>query len=313
MATAPLRILIVDDEPLARARLRSQLAGLQAPANQVVGEASHAQEALAMLASLAAAQAQGGAAVDVVLLDIGLPGPNGLKLADRLRALPMPPVVVFVTAHAEHALQAFDLDAADYLTKPVRAERLASALQRAANRRMHSLPPLEKADGAGFSANKPNEQAPEEDPILLIPSRGRVLRLPHREIIYLKADQKLVLVRTSSGTHFLDDSLFDLEQRLGPDFIRIHRNALVAKAAVRELELRELPPEDSDSSKDVSEGWAVRVAPLDEWLAVSRRQVAGVRAALEQSALPMAGNPTPTSSAAGIATPPFEKGGQRGI
>ncbi len=301
MATAPLRILIVDDEPLARARLRSQLAQLQTPATEVVGEAGHAEEALARLAALTAAQTAaqtaGGAAVDVVLLDIGLPGRNGLKLADTLRALPQPPAVVFVTAHAEHALQAFDLDAADYLTKPVRAERLASALQRAANRLV--------AQGGKRQDLTPSDPPsdPPEDTVLLIPSRGRVLRLPHREIIYLRADQKLVLLRTASGTHFLDDSLFDLEQRLGPSFIRIHRNALVAKAAVRELELRELPPEEGESSKDVSEGWAVRVAPLDEWLAVSRRQVAGVRAALEQAATP----------AAGLLTPPFEKGGRGGI
>jgi two-component system, LytTR family, response regulator AlgR len=300
MATAPLRILIVDDEPLARTRLRSQLASLAAPANTVVGEAGHAQEALAVMATL---QAAGGPEVDVVLLDIGLPGRNGLKLADSLRALPSPPVVVFVTAHAEHALQAFDLDAADYLTKPVRAERLASALQRAANRR-------EALAGKRQDLTPSSPSSPEE-PVLLIPSRGRVLRLPHREIIYLKADQKLVLLRTPTGTHFLDDSLFDLEQRLGPGFIRVHRNALVAKAAIRELELRELPPEEGENNRDsrdnrdirdTSEGWAVRVAPLDEWLAVSRRQAAAVRAALEHGAAPPVG-----------VTPPFEKGGQGGI
>ncbi len=281
-ATAPLRILIVDDEPLARARLRSQLSNLVAPASLVVGEAGHAEEALALLA---ATHAPGGQPVDVVLLDIGLPGRNGLKLADTLRALPAPPTVVFVTAHAEHALQAFDLDAADYLTKPVRAERLASALQRAANR-------LGMLGGKRQDLSASGSPILEEEPVLLIPSRGRVLRLPHREIIYLRADQKLVLLRTANGTHFLDDSLFDLEQRLGPGFIRIHRNALVAKVAIRELELRELPAEDAqsnggkaggkESNKETSEGWAVRVAPLNEWLAVSRRQVAGVRAALEQ-------------------------------
>lgn len=288
--TTPLRILIVDDEPLARARLRSQLAALVAPANEVVGEAAHAEQALAVLATLAtlatmAAQPAAGIAaqtavqaVQVVLLDIGLPGRNGLKLADAIRALPAPPVVVFVTAHAEHALQAFDLDAVDYLTKPVRAERLASALQRAANRLGWGSG--EKQDLTPSSPRSP--ASTDEEPVLLIPTRGRVLRLPHREIIYLRADQKLVLLRTATGSHFLDDSLFDLEQRLGPGFIRIHRNALVAKTAIRELELRELPPEEGDSARDVSEGWAVRVAPLDEWLAVSRRQVAGVRAALEQ-------------------------------
>ena len=108
------------------------------------------------------------------------------------------------------------------------------------------------------------------DPVIVVSDRGRVLHLPVREVLYLKAEQKYVTLRTARHTHVLDDALADLELRLGDAFIRIHRNALVAVKAIRALELR----------GSEAEGWAVRVAPLDEWLAVSRRQVAAVRQAL---------------------------------
>ena len=111
----PLSVLIVDDELLARARLRALLGDCSAPAAQVVAEAANAVQALAWL------QHQ---TVDVALIDIHMPGADGLTLAQALRALPHPPAVVFVTAHAEHAVQAFELEALDYLTKPVRLERL---------------------------------------------------------------------------------------------------------------------------------------------------------------------------------------------
>ena len=112
--------------------------------------------------------------------------------------------------------------------------------------------------------------APPEGPALVVHDRGRVLRLPHAEVLVLKAEQKYVTLRTAEHAYVLDESLTDLEQRLGAAFVRIHRNALVARRAIRELQLR-------GSGAD---GWAVRVAPLDEWLAVSRRQLATVRAAL---------------------------------
>jgi two-component system response regulator AlgR len=101
-----------------------------------------------------------------------------------------------------------------------------------------------------------------------------VLRLPHAEVLYLKAELKYVTLRTAEHTHVLDETLTELQQRLGDAFIRIHRNALVARRAIRELQLR------NDEIQCDADGWAVRVAPLDEWLAVSRRQVAAVRAAL---------------------------------
>jgi two-component system, LytTR family, response regulator AlgR len=117
----------------------------------------------------------------------------------------------------------------------------------------------------------------------VVTDRGRVLRLPFAEVLYLKAEQKYVTLRSAVGSYVLDESLSELQTRLGEGFIRVHRNALVAKGAIRELALRDLCANDSvDAADDDSnnEGWAVRVAPLDEWLAVSRRQVGAVRAAL---------------------------------
>jgi two-component system response regulator AlgR len=242
-----LKILIVDDEALARVRLRSLLSDIADPPHEVAGEAENAAQALHMLAQQPA---------DLVLLDIGLPGETGLQLASRFAAAPGSPAVVFVTAHAEHALAAFDLDAVDYLTKPVRRERLQAALQRVAQRRAVRASP------------------PEDSPVLVVSDRGRVLRLPLAEVLILKAELKYVTLRTASHTYVLDDALADLEQRLGDAFIRIHRNALVARAAVRELVKRSDPDADG-------EGWAVRVAPADEWLSVSRRQLPAVRQALE--------------------------------
>lgn len=248
-----MKLLLVDDEPLARLRLRSLLDALPELGAVIVGEAGDAEQTLALLQR---------AEVDAVLLDIRMPGRDGLRLAAALKSLPRPPAVIFVTAHTEHALQAFELEAVDYLTKPVRSERLRDALQRVRQRlRLAAEPAHAVVDG----------------PVLVFSERGRVLRLPVSEVLLLKAEQKYVTLRTAAHGHVLDDTLSDLEQRLaelGGDFIRIHRNALVARRAIRALERRE-------SDDEGNEGWAVRVAPLDEWLAVSRRQLGAVRAALQ--------------------------------
>jgi two-component system response regulator AlgR len=249
-----VKLLIVDDEALARLRLRSLIEqGLPELGVHVIGEAADADQALGLLRDQT---------VDVVLLDIQMPGRDGLRLAAALKALPQPPAVIFVTAHSDHALQAFELQATDYLTKPVMRERLRSALLRV--RQQMRLLAEPAADG----------------PVLVVSDRGRVLRLPINQLLVLKAEQKYVTLRTAAHAHVLDDSLADLEPRLaelGGQFIRIHRNALVARHAIRELQLRSGAGDADDAG---GEGWAVRVAPLDEWLAVSRRQVAAVRAAL---------------------------------
>jgi two-component system response regulator AlgR len=252
-----LQVLIVDDEELARLRLRSLVQDCPSPKAQVVGEAANASQALVWLADHAC---------DLVLLDIHMPGLDGTQLAARIQQLPKPPAIVFVTAHAEHALQAFDLDAVDYLTKPVRRERLQAALQRVAQRAGAVRPAVE----------------PGDEPVLVVSELGRKVRVPVSEVLYLKAELKYVTLRTATHTHVLDDALTDLEQRLGERFLRIHRNALVARKALRALERRVLPAEGEE---EAAEGWVVRVAPVDEWLVVSRRQVAAVKEAIGEGSL----------------------------
>lgn len=247
-AAHPLKVLLVDDEPLARQRLRTLLADPGPCATEVVAEAGDAE---------AAWQALAAQPVDLVLLDIHMPGLDGLQLAQRLRAMPHPPALVFVTAHGEYALAAFDVQAIDYLTKPVRLARLHEALGRVQQwlqARAHA--------------------APVEGPTLVVNERGRVIRVPASEVLYLKAELKYVTLRTAERSYLLDDSLNDLAQRLGPEFIRVHRNALVARAAVRAL---------AERVADGEEGWAVHMAAVDEWVAVSRRQLSAVREALAQA------------------------------
>lgn len=274
----PLRVLVVDDEPLARMRLVTLLRQLSAeaaaaepgdaaagaPRAEVVGEAGDADAALARLADTPC---------DLVLLDIALPGRDGLRTAAALRALPPPaPQVVFVTAHAEHALAAFDLDATDYLTKPVRRDRLQAALLRVARRLGREAAPVAAASGDVVPVGTPAAAAEA----LSFSHRGRVQRVPLDEILSLKAEQKYVrLSSRTQGQWLLDESLSELEPRLGPGFLRVHRNAIVARAAVRALE------RGSDVATPVLDGenWVVRLSD-GQVLAVSRRQVAAVREAL---------------------------------
>jgi two-component system response regulator AlgR len=252
-AVVMLRVLIVDDEPLARSRLATLVGDCTQPRCEVVGQAASVREALEWLRSNTA---------DVVLLDIQMPGTPGTALAAQLQQQAPAPAVVFVTAHSEHALAAFDLDAADYLTKPVSRERLAAALARAARR----VPAT----------------ADSEVPMLVVSERGRVVRVPVVEVLYLKAELKYVTLRTATRTYVLDDSLTELEQRLGERFLRVHRNALVARHAVRALERRRVA--DADDDGDGAEmGWAVQVGATGEWLAVSRRQASAVREAIEKA------------------------------
>lgn len=240
-----LTVLIVDDEMLARARLRTLLEDCRAPAAQVAAEAANAAQAMAWLQHHP---------VDVALLDIHMPGPDGLALAQTLRTLPRPPALVFVTAHTEHAVQAFELEAVDYLTKPVRLERLQVALQKVERitQRGQGLEPdlTEKA--------------------VIIHERGRTERVPLSQVLYLKAELKYVTVRTAAKSYILEGALSELEDKYSPQFMRIHRNALVARRAVRALE--------KHFDAEEGEGWAVRLNGVDELLSVSRRQLAAVRA-----------------------------------
>jgi two-component system response regulator AlgR len=242
-----LRLLVVDDEQLARTRLCSLLSECSQPTARVVGEAANAVQAMTFL------QHQ---TVDAVLLDIHMPGMDGLTLAQTLRSLPNPVAVVFITAFAEHAVQAFELEALDYLTKPVRLERLQAALQK-----------MERF----MQANQGLEPDLSQD-VLVITERFRTERVPLNEVIYLKAELKYITVRTAARSYILEGALGELEAQYGGRFIRIHRNALVARQAIRALE--------KHHDAEEGEGWAVRLDGVPELLLVSRRQLASVRALL---------------------------------
>ena len=246
--TPPLRVLIVDDEPLARQRLKSLVEANLSPLARVVSEAASLDQALQQLRATPC---------DLALLDIVMPGGSGLRLADELCRLPDPPLVVFVSAHSEHALRAFEVDAVDYLTKPVRRDRLQAALLRVAQR--VAVAPL----------------AAQAGPVIVVSDRGRVLRVPLAEVLYLKAELKYVTLCSRQGTWLLDEPLAELEPRLGDGFLRVHRNAVVALAAVRALARR--------GGDEADEGWQVQLANGD-WLAVSRRQLAAVREVLATAA-----------------------------
>jgi two-component system response regulator AlgR len=247
----PLRVLLVDDEALARTRLKTLLGDCRSPGAVVLGQASDAVQAMAQL------QHQ---EFDLLLLDIHMPGVDGLALAQAVRHQPRVPALVFVTAHAEHAVDAFELDAVDYLTKPVRLERLQSALQKVARFLKAQSPPGTVAGGAE---------------VLIIQERNRTERLSIDEVLYFKAELKYVTVRTARRSFILDGSLNELEEKYSARFLRIHRNALVAKWAARAL-LKHHDAEEGD-------GWALQLDGVDELLFVSRRQLPALRELLAAS------------------------------
>lgn len=240
-----LRALVVDDESLARSRLHTLLSDCKSPAVTVDGQAANAVQAMEQLHRQR---------FDVLLLDIHMPGADGLALARSLQTLSRPPALIFVTAHTEHAVQAFELEAVDYLTKPVRLERLQAALQKA------------QRFLQGQSAAR--RQVEQED-VLIIQERGRTERVALSQVVYFKAELKYITVRTAQRSYILDGSLNELEEKYGDRFMRIHRNALIARRAVHALE--------KSFDAEEGEGWAVRLHGVDELLAVSRRQLSAVR------------------------------------
>lgn len=242
-----LAVLIVDDEAPARERLRDLLGDIvdQVP-TRLVGMAANGVEALRLLEQTPA---------DVLLVDIRMPGMDGIELARHLSHLERPPRVVFTTAFDQYAVEAFELHAIDYLLKPVRAQRLAAALERA----RASLPaPREMLDQLG----EPRKH-------LAASERGRITLIPVGEILYLKAELKYVTARTVKAEHLLDESLVQLEQEYPERFVRIHRNCLVARGAVTAFE-----------RDDAAEQWLVQIGATAERLPVSRRQWPTVRATL---------------------------------
>jgi len=193
-----------------------------------------------------------------------MPVMDGVELARHLRRLASPPAVVFTTAYDQYAVQAFEVAAADYLLKPVRAERLADALGKA----RRQLAPTDAALAA---------LAPGARRHFSVTERGRILLVPVDEVIYLKAEQKYVTARTADREYLLDEALVQLEQEFGERFIRIHRNSLVARAALRGVERASGHGEGACAANTGEGHWQVILAGVPERLPVSRRQWPAVR------------------------------------
>jgi len=246
-----IRVFIADDEGPARDRLKELLGDIAAELQtQVVGEAANGLEAIERVPSSGA---------EVLLLDIQMPGMGGLEVARHLATLEHSPAVVFVTAHDRHAVEAFDLNALDYLLKPVRAQRLAAALRKAL---AGGSPGREQLARAATGARE----------YLSVAERHRIALVPVRDIVFLRAEQKYVTVRTREREHLLEESLVALERELADRFVRIHRNCLVARAAIRGFERS---GDDADEAR-----WQIVLDGIAERLPVSRRQWPTLRSLL---------------------------------
>jgi two-component system response regulator AlgR len=242
MKEPALRVAITDDEALARHRLRDLLADCaETIAVEIVGEASNGRDLLELVALHP---------VDVVLLDIRMPEMDGIEVAQHLMKLPAPPAVIFTTAYDAYAIRAFELHAVDYLLKPIRAQRLAEALKR--------------AKPTGAESEIFTKLATRARTHLSVHERGRVNLIPVTDILFLRAELKYVTVRVGDREHLIEESLTRLEQEFNDQFIRIHRNCLVARSAVAGFE------------RAVGDGgeahWVVLLRGLEEKLPVSRRQ-----------------------------------------
>jgi two-component system response regulator AlgR len=237
-----MKVLITDDEAPARERLRRLLEEI--PGVDFVGEAASGGEALELNRRLGP---------DVVLMDIRMPGIDGLEAAQHLAASDQPPAVVFTTAYGDHALAAFDAHAIDYLLKPVRRERLAQALSRASAVRLARLQTLREETGGGARTH-------------ICARHGGSLRLvPVADIICFRADHKYVEAHHADGMVLIEESLRALESELSAIFVRIHRNTLVARAAIVALHRA---PEG---------GYRIELRDFPDLLEVSRRHSSEIR------------------------------------
>jgi two-component system response regulator AlgR len=238
-----LRVLIVDDEIPARELLRSMLAEVEG--FEIAGEAENGQRALDLCGELQP---------DIVLLDVRMPGIDGLEVARHLATLDQPPAVIFVTAFDEYALQAFESEAIAYLLKPIRAEKLRAALTKAGRL---TRPQLQQV----ASAVRENPRRTH------IGVRGRdgLKLIPIEEVLCFVADQKYTTVRHQGGEELIDDSLKILEEEFSASFVRIHRNALVNTRYLERI------------ARDASGQHFVHLRGLSEALEVSRRMAGDLK------------------------------------
>lgn len=239
-----MRVLIVDDEALARQQL-VRLLGEIGGEFDIVAEASSGDEALSIFD-------QKGA--DLVLLDIRMPGIDGLEVGQLLANKPLPPAIIFVTAYDEHAIAAFQAQAAAYLLKPVRKEHLQKALLAATQ--------VNAAQLLSLSDN-------DNDSCVSASFRGGIKRVPLSDIYYFRAENKYVVAYHQNGQLVLEDTLKDLETRYADRLVRIHRNALISVSRLQAIE------KASDGSN------MVRLEGCDELLEVSRRHAPDIRKLLK--------------------------------
>lgn len=248
MTDIRLKLLIADDEAPARNRLRDLLADISAV--EVVSEARNGAETLEAVNTLQP---------DIVLLDIRMPVMDGIEAAQHLQKMTVPPAVIFTTAYDSYAIQAFDMNAVDYLLKPIRLERLQTAINKASVLRPKQLEALTKLQ--------------PQRTHLSITERGRILLVPINEVIYLRAELKYITVRTAEREYLLEESLTHLEQEFQNIFIRLHRNCLVANTHILGFEKRA-----TDTGGDEKQ-WVALLRNVPETVPVSRRQQHLVRSA----------------------------------
>ena len=236
-----MRIMIVDDEQLARDRLSRMIDGFEH--HEVVGEAANGVEAVKVAASMQP---------EVVLMDIRMPGMDGLEAARHIVDAEEPPAIIFCTAYEEHAVEAFDLQAVGYLLKPVRKDNLEASLGKAQR--------VNKAQLAALAEDQP----PRRTHISARTRKGIEL-IPVDDVRYFQADQKYVTVRHGEGEIIVDETLKELEEEFGERFLRVHRNALVAARFIVGLNRQ------SDGH------YQIQLKDVEETVDISRRHVAAVR------------------------------------
>ncbi len=236
-----MKVLIVDDEQLARDRLARMLGEMEG--YEVVGQAANGMQAVERCSELAP---------DIVLLDIRMPGMDGLEAARHMVGMESPPAVVFCTAYEEHAIDAFNVQAVGYLLKPVRRNDLAQVLGNATRTNRAQLAALASVDDSQRTH-------------ISARTRKGIELVPVEDVCCFQADQKYVTARYAGGELLIDDTLKDLEDEFGEKFVRVHRNALVAPQHIEGLERNE-------------EGhYQVRLRGLDTGIDISRRHVADIR------------------------------------
>ncbi len=240
-----LNIVIADDEAPARNRLRTLLGDIEN--TQVLAEAKNGKELLEIINQAHDAQTT----AHIVLLDIRMPEMDGIEAAQHLQKLPKPPAVIFTTAYDNYAIHAFDMSAVDYLLKPIRLERLQTALQKA-----RALLPSQLETLTPLSPKRTH---------LSINERGRILLVPISDVIYLRAELKYITVRTAEREYLIEESLSHLEQEFSHIFTRLHRNCLAANAYILGYEKRH---HDEHAEKQ----WVALLKHVPETISVSRRQ-----------------------------------------